>query len=182
MCNWGIVWVISSLCSWEFTLSPFQVWKDPPLGFHPISFWYHEQGWFTSWSPIPPFPSLILLFFVQIQKSPQKIAQIFFLQFVGSCEIWLFWSTNLEFGKWIYPSSCFPTFQTLEIALPWKIPMDPDPFIRSQHTPCTRTIQELSAIFCLHHIASIPTLVFFRTISRGCLSFGPRFLLCVSAT
>ena len=42
------------------------------LGFDPTTSWYHEQGLFTSWSPIPPFASLILLFFVQIRKSPQK--------------------------------------------------------------------------------------------------------------
>ena len=138
MCDWGIVWVISSLCSWEFALFPLQVWKDPPLGFHPISFGImskvdshlgvsspHLLAWFCCFSSKFENPH---------KNSPKKI----FLQFVGSCEIWLFWSTNLEFGKWIYPSSCFPTFQTLEIALPWKIPMDPEPFIRSQHTPCTR--------------------------------------------
>lgn len=88
--------------------------KRSLLGFYPTSSWYHEPRWFTSWSPYLPLSSLILLFFVLIRKSPPKIAAKNFLAICWSCEIGLFWSMNLVFGKWIYPSPIIPTLPPLE--------------------------------------------------------------------
>ena len=121
MCNWELLgWF--PLCVLGVHLPfPCPIVKRSILGFHPTTSWYHGHGWFTSWSPYPPLSSLILLFFVLIRKSPPKIAPKIFLAIFWSCEIWLFRSMNLVFGKWIYPSF-FPTLQTIEFSIKFENP------------------------------------------------------------
>src|SRR4051812_32687297 len=93
---------------------------------------------------------------------------------------------NLEFGKWIYPSPSFPTFQTLEFDLTLENPhgsgaVHPLP-AHPVHTGLTYPVRTdhpvTSAFFFSTPFFSNPTLVFFRIFSRGFLIFGLRFLLC----
>ena len=107
---------------------------------------------------------------------------------------------DLVFGKWIYPSIFVPTLPPFEfgqklgnhhriravlllledsVHTGHRDPVHTGPRAHGPHLPRAHGLSmEFRPSFVLHHFASIPTLVFFHTISRGCLSFGPRFLLC----
>ena len=132
--------MIVSLCSCDFSPFPPSKCEKVLPRVLPYIIWYHEPRWFTSWSPYLPLSSLILLFFVLIRKSPPKIAPKIFLAICWSCEIWLIWSTNLVFDKWIYPSTIIPTHPPLEFGQKLAIPTKSQKFIRSRETPCTRAI------------------------------------------
>ena len=79
----------------------------------------------------------------------------------------------LYLGKYPRIQSCSSARSTPRAHGP-SLPRAHGPHLPRAHGPS----RNFRPSFVLHHFASIPTLVFFRTISRGCLSFGPRFLLC----